>query len=62
MALDGQERALLTARVGVARVGASRCSYAPTRTDDNSPGGSGARPVWDEVALPAGSWTAVTTT
>lgn len=62
MALDGQERALLTARVGAARVGASRACYAPTRTDNDTPGGSGTRPVWDEVALPAGSWSSQVTT
>lgn len=62
MALDGHERALLTARAGVARAGAIRSGYAPSRVDGNTPGSSGPFPVWDEVALPTSSWTAVTTT
>lgn len=62
MALSGDQQALLTARFGVARFGAIRAGYAPVRTDDDTPGGSGPRPIWDRVSLPTGSWTAVVTT
>ena len=53
MALTGNQRAILTARVGIARVGAFRVGFLPV--DATSDGFY----VWTTVLMPTTTWTAV---
>jgi len=61
MALQSTELALLTARVGVGRVGAIRLGFAPKYTEGDTPGSIGPRYVWREQAddRATGTWTEV---
>lgn len=59
MALTGNQRAILTARVGVARVGAFRVGFLPVDTTGSAPGTPGGFYVWTSVPMPDTTWTAV---
>jgi hypothetical protein len=59
MALQGNDRAILTARVAVARVGAFRVGFLPVDTTGTTPGSPGGFYVWTSVPLPTTTWTAV---
>lgn len=61
----GTTLSLHTARVGACRVGAVRCGFVPTDTQDHLVGAStpssngGNFYVWGEVALPTTTWTVI---
>ncbi|OFX02422.1 MAG: hypothetical protein A3E78_01965 [Alphaproteobacteria bacterium RIFCSPHIGHO2_12_FULL_63_12] len=59
MALSGNDRAILTARVGVARVAAFRVGFAPVDTQGLTPGSAGGFYIWSQVTMPTTTWTAV---
>lgn len=59
MALTGTQRAILTARLGVARLGAIRLGFAPKATQGETPGSQGGFYSWRRVYPPTTAWTAV---
>lgn len=58
-AITGTQRALLTARAGVARAGVVRANFCPTATVGATAGTSGGFYLWRTVTLPTTTWTTV---
>jgi hypothetical protein len=59
MTLQSTDRAILTARSGVARAGAIRSGFIPTATNGVTAGSSGGFYAWQQVDLPTTTWTTV---
>lgn len=59
MALSSTQRAILTARSGVARAGAIRSGFIPSATCGATAGSSGGFYVWQSVTMPTTVWTTI---
>lgn len=59
MGLTSTERALLTARAGKARAGASRSAFTPKFTQGSTPGSAGGFYIWRRKKLPTTTWTPI---
>lgn len=60
MAIDSNDRAILTARLGAARLGASRLGFCPKDTNAKaSPGVAGPFYIWRVKTLPTATWVEV---
>lgn len=59
MSLTSTDRAILTARLGKARLGAVRLGFTPTFTTGGAPGTQGGFYGWTRRTFPATTWTAI---
>lgn len=55
----GSKRAILVARCGAGRVGATRCGFVPKDTAQATTGAPGRFYLWREVIMPTAVWTTI---